>query len=515
VSWFPEGTKLLISGRGGSGATGIWTLQTNGSGIRQLQADIGGAALAPDGSRIIFEKQQELWQMSPSGENVARLVQFSRGPQFAGHTGLLDWSDLSWSPDGRWLTYLRKTGETGPLVLEARLLQDGRTTTILTDPDLRGYTWLSATKIVLNRWEAPNKPFSNLWHIDVDPKRMKALGKPRRLTNWAGFAVLSMNATRDGRLVALTRKTDQSNILLSDLADHGNSLSHVRRVGPENAVDWAGGWSADSKVLFFQSDRTGNMNIFRQRIDATNPEAVVLDQNDNRAPLLSPDGTWVLYFAWPRSSAQVTTARLMRKPVSGGLSEMILEAKGLPDSGQTSYRVTLPTMTGQPAFRCASQSGTSCVLSEAGPHEVTFYSFVPAPGTAKTEIFRIQTDYPEGLAWDLSPDGTRIGYAEYNWRSASIHIREFRTSVTKDILLRDLTVLSTLTWSADSGSFFATTFDVTGSSLYHVTREGKYNLLYRGAKEVEGARPSPDGRYLAFGDVQSASNVWVVEGFPK
>jgi hypothetical protein len=51
--------------------------------------------------------------------------------------------------DGRWLTYLRKMGETGPLVLEARLLQDGRTTTILTDPDLRATAALSATKMVL------------------------------------------------------------------------------------------------------------------------------------------------------------------------------------------------------------------------------------------------------------------------------------------------------------------------------------------------------------------------------
>jgi hypothetical protein len=37
----------------------------------------------------------------------------------------------------------------------------------------------------------------------------------------------------------------------------------------------------------------------------------------------------------------------------------------------------------------------------------------------------------------------------------------------------------------------------------------------KGAKEVEAARPSPDGHHLAFGDVVSASNVWLVEGFPK
>jgi len=87
--------------------------------------------------------------------------------------------------------------------------------------------------------------------------------------------------------------------------------------------------------------------------------------------------------------------------------------------------------------------------------------------------------------------------------------------VTRLIPLRGLTQLSTLTCSADGKSFFATTFDVAGSAVYHVTREGSYHLLYKAAKEVEGARPSIDGRYLAFGDVQSASNVWVVEGFPK
>jgi Tol biopolymer transport system component len=515
VSWFPGGTKLLISGRGGAGVTGIWTLATIGGEIRKIQDDIGEAALSPDGSRIVFEKQQELWQMGPNGENPVPLVQFPHGSQFAGHAGLSNWSDLAWSPDGRWLTYVRKTGETDPLVLEARLLEDGRTATILKDPDLQGYSWLSSTKIVLNRWETPDKPFSNLWHVDVDPKKMKAVAKPHRLTNWAGFAVLSMSATRDGNRLALTRKTDQSNILIGELADHGNFLSHLRRVSPQDRVEWPGGWSADGKALFFQSDRTGNMNIFRQRIDAANAEAVVTDQNDNRAPLLSPEKAWVLYFAWPRSAAQVNNARLMRRPVGGGSSELILEAKGLPGSAQTSYRVVLPTMTGQPAFRCPSQAGPSCVLSEAGPHEVVFYSFAPLPGAGKSEIFRIEASDPNALTWDLSPDGSRIAYAEFTWRSASIHVRELRANTTRDIALKGMTELSTLSWSADGKSFFATTFALTGSSLFHVTLDGKYRVLYKGAKEVEGARPSPDGRYLAFGDVVSASNVWLVEGFPK
>jgi eukaryotic-like serine/threonine-protein kinase len=460
--------------------------------------------------------------MGPNGENLVPLVEAPLGPQFAGHAGYSNCWGLSWSSDGRWLTYLRKTGETDPLVLEARLPEDGRTATILKDPDLRSYIWLSPTRIALDRWEAPDKPFSNLWQIDVDPKKMKAVGNARRLTNWAGFSVEGMSASQDGRLLALTKETDQSNIFVGELADHGNSLVHLHRVSPEDRVEWPSGWSRDSKTLFFQSDRTGNMSIFKQRIDsndqtfsATNPEPVVMDQNDDRAPVLSPDRESILYFAWPRSAAQVNAASLMRRPVGGGASELVLKARGLPGSAQTSYRVVMPTMTGQPAFRCPSQSSLSCVLSEAGPHEVVFYSFAPLPAAGKSKMLRIEASDPNALSWDLSPDGSRIAYAELTWRSASIHIRELKGNTTRDIPLKGITELSTLSWSADGKSLFATTFALTGSSLFHVSLDGKYRLLYKGAKEVEGAKPSPDGRYLAFGDVVSASNVWIVEGFPK
>src|SRR4029453_19671218 len=119
-------------------------------GFGQLKADTGEAALSPDGSRIVFEKDQELWQMEPNGENLVRLIQLPHGPQFAGHAGLSNWSNLAWSPDGRWLTYIRKGDESGAPVLEGPLLDAGRPGTILTDPALRGYSWLSDNTRTLN-----------------------------------------------------------------------------------------------------------------------------------------------------------------------------------------------------------------------------------------------------------------------------------------------------------------------------------------------------------------------------
>ena len=493
-------------------------MATIGGEIRKIQDNVGEAAVSPDGSRIVFERGQQFWQIGPSGENPVLHGALDKASHCgAGGEAYANCWNLAWSPDGQWFTYVRKTGESEPPVLEAHNAEDGRAEIILTDPDLAGYIWLSPGKIVLNRWEAPDKPFSNLWEIDVDPGKLKAIGKPRRITNWAGFSVGSMSAGGDGKRLALVRRTDQSNIFVGELAEHSNSLVDLHRISPEDRVEWPGGWSADSEVLVFQSDRTGNMNIYRQRMDSTNAEPVVLDQDDNRAPVLSPDKQWIFYLAWPRSAPQVNSARLMRRPMGGGggSPELILQAKGLPGSAQTSYRVVMPTMTGQPAFRCPSQPGPSCVLSEAGPHEVVFYSFALAPAAEKSVLFRIDASNPNEVSWDLTPDGSRIAYSENYWQSASIHIRDLSTNTTRDLILKGLAELSTLSWSADGGSLFATRFGLTGSSLFHVSLDGKYRLLYKGAKEIEGARPSPDGRYLAFGDVVSASNVWLVEGFPK
>jgi len=489
-------------------------MATIGGEIRKIQDNVGEAAVSPDGSRIVFERGQQFWQIGPGGENPVLHGALDKASHCgAGGDTYANCWNLAWSPDGRWFTYVRKTGENEPPALEAQNAEDGRTEVILTDPDLAGYTWLSSSKIVLDRWEAPDKPFSNLWQIDVDPGKLKAIGKPCRITNWAGFSVQSMSAGRDGKQLALVRRTDQSNILLGELAEHGNSLVHLRRLSPEDRVEWPGAWSADSAALFFQSDRTGNMNIYSQRMDSTNARSVVLDQDDNRAPVLSPDKQWIYYFAWPRSAPQVNSARLMRRQIGGGSPELILQAKGLSGSAQTSYRVVMPTMTGQPAFRCPSQPGPACVLSEAGPHEVVFYSFAAAP--AKSALFRIDASNPNEVSWDLTPDGSRVAYSENDWQSATIHIRDLRTNTTRDLTLKSLAELSTLSWSADGKSLFATRFGLTGSSLFHVSLDGTYRLLYKGAKEIEGARPSPDGRYLAFGDVVSASNVWLVEGLPQ
>jgi WD40 repeat protein len=401
------------------------------------------------------------------------------------------------------------------MVLEARLADTGGVTTILDDPDLRGYAWLSATHIVVDRWEGPDRPFSNLWEIDVDPRKMRTLDKPRRLTNWAGFAIEKMSSSPDTRRLVITKRLDASVIVVGELGDHGDTLSAPRRLSSEERTEWPGGWSADSKTLLFQSDRTGNMNIYRQALNAPNAEPVATNPQDDRAPGFSPDGRWALYLAWPRSADAVKVGRLMRTPIGGGSPEVVLETKGFPGSAQTSGRVILTTNTGQPAFRCPSKAGARCVLSEAESDSVVFSAFSPVTSAVKSTMFRIPAKDPNRISWSLSPDGSRIAYSESDLRSATLHIRELGSDVTHDISLPDRAELSTIEWAADGKSVFTTFFAPDGSSILHVTLDGRTHEIHRVPKDVETPRASPDGRHLAFGEVLSSSNVWVLEGFPK
>jgi len=131
----------------------------------------------------------------------------------------------------------------------------------------------------------------------------------------------------------------------------------------------------------------------------------------------------------------------------------------------------------------------------------------------RSEIFRISAKNPADLAWDITPNGSRIAYSEYELRSASIHIIDLQSRATREVRLPGWAELTSLAWSADGQSLFVTSFSPTGSSLLRVTLDGRFWVLFKAAKDVELPRPSPDGRSLAFSEIVSASNVWLLEGF--
>lgn len=266
------------------------------------------------------------------------------------------------------------------------------------------------------------------------------------------------------------------------------------------------------------------MSIFRQRLDSTNPEPAVVNQEDNWSPILSPDGQWLLYLV-----SRPAATRLMRMPVAGGSAELVLESKGPPAFVRASkgpkkaerYHVST---AGNPAFRCPTRPGAPCVLSETLEGEIVLSSFDPVPSANKHEIFRIAaggannsrvTDSDANdIFWDLSGDGSRIAYGVRSVYSL-IHIRELREGTTRDISLPRWPELMSVGWSADGKSLFATDFAPRGSALLRISLDGKATVLYQAVEPIELPKASPDGRYLAFGQVVSNVNAWLIERIPR
>ena len=505
MTWLPGGAEILFSGQAAPGVYGIWSVDTANGALRKLQDSSEEARPSPDGKRIAFIRQGEIWMMRAKGGAATRVLGVGRGEAV---------SQIEWSPDGRWLTYIRRAEERGAAVLEARLAGGSEARRIFDNPSLQSFCWLSSGHLVLNLWESPDEPTSNLWEMDVDAGDMRPEDRPRRLTNWAGFAVGAMSASADGRRLAVTKRLDQSDVFIGELAGGRGEPIPARRFTTDERIDWPGAWSEDSTWLLIESERTGHMGIFRQRVDSANAEPVVVNGEDNWSPELSPDGKWILYVVSERAEA-----RLMRVPVAGGAAEPILATRGAPAFVRSSRAPSSPagphvSTLGNPAFHCPARPGAPCVVSEEEGNELVFSSFEPAPGAKRTEIFRMAVEDANELFWDLSRDGTRIAYS-YAHDYSHIRVRDLRKRTEREISIPQWPELQSIGWSADGTAIFAAAFAPKGSSVVKITLNGKASLLYGSGEPIEMLKASPDGRYLAFGQMMSSVNAWLIEGIPK
>ena len=100
----PSGNRIVFSGAPRTRrATGIWTIRTDGTGLRRI---VGGIELdrpqySPNGKRIVFDgapranKKAGIWTIRPSGTRLRRLTR--DGADFA----------PDYSPDGRQIAFAR------------------------------------------------------------------------------------------------------------------------------------------------------------------------------------------------------------------------------------------------------------------------------------------------------------------------------------------------------------------------------------------------------------------------
>lgn len=302
----------------------------------------------------------------------------------------------------------------------------------------------------------------------------------------------------------------QADVYIGELDLERTYLKPPRRLTMDLHWDMPYAWTPDSKAVLFVSDRTGSFNIFKQALDedTAEPAPMLVEYNsgvsallNGEAPHFSPEGDWILYSeASKKEEADLRTAsrRLMRIPATGGQSQFVLEAQGF--------------------FKhcCARAPATLCVLGEMDEkrNQLKFTAFDPEKGRGH-ELARVNVRLQPGIvAWDLSPDASRIAYSDYDVQEGRIHFISLDGGTIPDLVVRGWYGFTALTWASDSKGIFVTSIEANATRILYIDPHGQAHPISEQKPFLASwCVPSPDGRYLAIMTPDWDSNVWTLENF--
>jgi serine/threonine protein kinase/Tol biopolymer transport system component len=501
--WFPDGSKFIAAGLEAGQRPSGWVVSVMGGPPRKLRDDADVWSVSPDGTLIAFgsglgfHRCREIWLMGPQGEEPRRLVAGSEDDGFF-------WA--AWSPDGRQVAYQRfhRTPDKLECSIESGDLKGGQPTPVLSDPRLCSiihFLWYPGGRLVYAMSEPePNQRYNNLWEIRVDTRTGEPVGKPRRITNWAGVYA-SLSGTADGKQLAVSKFSTQTDVYVGELEASGHGLKQPRRLTLDEHNDYPGEWMPDNKAVLFWSDRNGTWDIFKQALDQEAAELVVTGPDYKEKPVVSPDGSWILYLSSAsRESSATTPVRIMRVPTSGGPPQLVLEGRSIN------------------RLSCARSPASLCVFSErtSDDRQLIFSAFDPMHGRGQ-ELTRINLNQPLlNYSWDLSGDGARLAFAQYDEREGCIEILPLAGKEPRKVCAKGWNGLGAVDWAADGEGLFVSRYPSSGTMLLYVNLEGRASVLWE--QKLTGrywtwGTPSPNGRYLALLGWSEDSNVWMLENF--
>jgi Tol biopolymer transport system component len=71
-----------------------------------------------------------------------------------------------------------------------------------------------------------------------------------------------------------------------------------KRLTISDGLDDGPDYSSDGKYIYFNSYRTGHMQIWRMQSDGTNQEQLTFDDNSNWFAHPSPDNKWIVFISY-------------------------------------------------------------------------------------------------------------------------------------------------------------------------------------------------------------------------
>ncbi|MGA7305730.1 MAG: protein kinase, partial [Rhodothermales bacterium] len=393
--WSPDGTRLVfISSKNNASIINIIPAL---GGVREDVAETGVASVtfspaahgtaqgspawSPDGTRIAYTQGNSIYIHNMDESEPVHVAD-----SFLPHS-------LCWSPDGSRIAFVKGNPEfifgtltfanIAPSSIEVVRLGGGEPVEVVpNDATNMSPVWMPDGQQLLFLSDRGGARDVYVVRIDDDGR---PTDNPRRLTT--GLGAHTIDVSSDGKELVYSLLEAQANIWSISIPPVGPvSVSQAREVTTGNQVIEAMTVSPDGRRLAFDTDRTGNADIFAMNVDGSDLRRLTTDPAGDFTPSWSPDGKEITFHSFRNGNRDVFVV-----PADGGKAEIV-------DDNPSQDR-----------FQDWSPSGNDIVFhsDRAGPQQL--FIATRDPQTRKwAEPRQLTTDGGNYPRW--SPDGRYIAY---------------------------------------------------------------------------------------------------------